>query len=187
MHKYTFLHRVFRLVWLSLSSITYCIKKKSKIKQSPSFKAIKSSKFNSTVFFILLDFSSCLCVHSYTRGSVVLISMNLSKKMRRISVPALASSSTVEAFVLQSYQPGEEGLCSRCLSHLNAVIYLWESHNVMGGNHIYLVYYMMCILNIRVPITTNFACLLCQCYDEVIADFGHTLKWCYTPCPVSVL
>ncbi|XP_037548541.1 heparanase [Nematolebias whitei] len=64
----------------------------------------------------------CANKKSYTRGSVVLISMNLSKKMMRISVPALVSSSTVEAFVLQSNQPGEEGLCSRWVKLNRAVL-----------------------------------------------------------------
>ncbi|KAI3362512.1 hypothetical protein L3Q82_012799 [Scortum barcoo] len=50
---------------------------------------------------------------SYRRGAVTLMSMNLSKKPARISLPALVSSGTVEAFVLQSDQPGEEGLYSR--------------------------------------------------------------------------
>ncbi|XP_044029524.1 heparanase isoform X2 [Siniperca chuatsi] len=52
----------------------------------------------------------CSNKKSYSSGAVTLISMNLSKKPARISVPALVSSSTVEAFVLQS---GEEGLYSR--------------------------------------------------------------------------
>ncbi|XP_026210608.1 heparanase [Anabas testudineus] len=55
----------------------------------------------------------CSNTKSYRRGAVTLISMNLSKKPARISVPALVSSSTVEAFVLQSDQPGERGLYSR--------------------------------------------------------------------------
>eukprot|EP00064_Thunnus_orientalis_P022373 superscaffoldBa00007469_g22567 len=41
-----------------------------------------------------------------------MISMNLSKRPARISMPAHVSSSTVEAFVLQSEKPGEEGLHS---------------------------------------------------------------------------
>ncbi|XP_035524163.1 heparanase [Morone saxatilis] len=55
------------------------------------------------------------CAHrqSYRRGAVTLMSMNLSRKPARISVPGLGSSGTVEAFVLQSDQPGEEGLYSR--------------------------------------------------------------------------
>ncbi|XP_069557112.1 heparanase isoform X2 [Brachyistius frenatus] len=55
----------------------------------------------------------CANKRSYSGGAVVLISMNLSKKPARISVPALVSGSTVEAFVLQSDRPGEEGLYSR--------------------------------------------------------------------------
>ncbi|XP_017282878.1 heparanase [Kryptolebias marmoratus] len=57
----------------------------------------------------------CANKKSYTSGSVVLISMNLSKKAVRISAPALVSNSTVDAFVLQSDRPGEEGLSSRCV------------------------------------------------------------------------
>lgn len=41
------------------------------------------------------------------------MSMNLSKKPSRISLPSPLSASTVEAFVLES---GEEGLESRCVS-----------------------------------------------------------------------
>uniref|UniRef100_A0A7N8WUV1 Heparanase n=1 Tax=Mastacembelus armatus TaxID=205130 RepID=A0A7N8WUV1_9TELE len=55
----------------------------------------------------------CANKQSYRSGAVTFISMNLSKKPARISVPGLVSSSTVEAFVLQSEQPGEEGLYSR--------------------------------------------------------------------------
>ncbi len=44
------------------------------------------------------------------------MSMNLSEKPALISIPALVSLGTVEAFVLQSEQPGEEGLYSRCHS-----------------------------------------------------------------------
>lgn len=55
----------------------------------------------------------CTNRNSYSGGAVTLISMNLSKKPARISVPAPVSSSTVEAFVLQSDQPGKEGLYSR--------------------------------------------------------------------------
>ncbi|XP_061589496.1 heparanase isoform X2 [Cololabis saira] len=49
----------------------------------------------------------------YGGGAVVLLAMNMSKKPARISVPALVSNSTVDAFVLQSEQRGEEGLLSR--------------------------------------------------------------------------
>ncbi|XP_027882002.1 heparanase [Xiphophorus couchianus] len=55
----------------------------------------------------------CANRKSYPGGAVVLIWMNLSRKPVRISLPALVSSSTVDAFVLQSNQPGEEGLQSR--------------------------------------------------------------------------
>ncbi|XP_041825224.1 heparanase [Melanotaenia boesemani] len=55
----------------------------------------------------------CANKKSYRSGAVVLMSMNLSKKPARISVPALISNSTVDAFVLQSDRQGEEGLYSR--------------------------------------------------------------------------
>uniref|UniRef100_A0A3P9PBD6 Heparanase n=1 Tax=Poecilia reticulata TaxID=8081 RepID=A0A3P9PBD6_POERE len=55
----------------------------------------------------------CANRKSYPDGAVVLIWMNLSRKPVRISLPARVSSSTVDAFVLQSNQPGEEGLQSR--------------------------------------------------------------------------
>nr|XP_033503556.1 heparanase [Epinephelus lanceolatus] len=63
----------------------------------------------------------CANKKSYTGGAVTLISMNLSKKPARISVPASVSSRTVDAFVLQSEQPGEEGLYSRSVK-LNGVV-----------------------------------------------------------------
>lgn len=64
----------------------------------------------------LLDMvTSLIALHfSYGSGAVTLMAMNLSKNPARISVPAHVSISTVDAFVLQSDQPGEEGLCSRC-------------------------------------------------------------------------
>ncbi|XP_074546680.1 heparanase [Halichoeres trimaculatus] len=54
------------------------------------------------------------CAHKqrYRRGAVTLISMNLSERAARVSLPARLSSSTVDAFVLVSEQPGEEGLYS---------------------------------------------------------------------------
>ncbi|XP_040914254.1 heparanase isoform X2 [Toxotes jaculatrix] len=55
----------------------------------------------------------CSNTQSYRRGAVTLISLNLSTKPASVSAPALVSSSTVEAFVLQSDRPGEEGLYSR--------------------------------------------------------------------------
>ncbi|XP_070781159.1 heparanase [Enoplosus armatus] len=58
----------------------------------------------------------CTNRNSYSSGAVTLISMNLSKKPARISVPAAVSSGTVEAFVLQSDRPGEEGLYSRAVT-----------------------------------------------------------------------
>ncbi|XP_076614520.1 heparanase isoform X1 [Chaetodon auriga] len=54
----------------------------------------------------------CANRKSYRSGAVTLMSMNLSRKPARISVPALVSG-TVEAFVLQAERPGEEGLYSR--------------------------------------------------------------------------
>ncbi|MED6294100.1 hypothetical protein CHARACLAT_017464 [Characodon lateralis] len=63
----------------------------------------------------------CANRQSYTSGAVVLIFMNLSRKPARISLPALVSSSTVDAFVLQSIEPGEEGLKSRSVQ-LNGVL-----------------------------------------------------------------
>ncbi|XP_029547788.1 heparanase isoform X2 [Salmo trutta] len=50
---------------------------------------------------------------SYKSGAVTLFALNLSKSPARIAVPAMVSNSTVEAFVLQSEQPGEEGLYSK--------------------------------------------------------------------------
>ncbi|XP_029371479.1 heparanase isoform X2 [Echeneis naucrates] len=55
------------------------------------------------------------CSHTqrYRPGSVTLVSMNLSGRSVRISIPVLVSSSSVDVFVLQSDAPGKEGLCSR--------------------------------------------------------------------------
>ncbi|XP_036833380.1 heparanase isoform X4 [Oncorhynchus mykiss] len=50
---------------------------------------------------------------SYKSGAVTLFALNLSKGPARISVPVTISNSTGEAFVLQSEQPGEEGLYSK--------------------------------------------------------------------------
>ncbi|KAM9541187.1 heparanase-like isoform 2-T2 [Salvelinus alpinus] len=50
---------------------------------------------------------------SYKSGAVTLFALNLSKSPASIAVPAMVSNSTVEAFVLQSEQPGEEGLYSK--------------------------------------------------------------------------
>ncbi|XP_029484200.1 heparanase-like isoform X2 [Oncorhynchus nerka] len=50
---------------------------------------------------------------NYKIGAVTLFALNLSKSPARIAVPAMVSNSTVEAFVLQSEQPGEEGLYSK--------------------------------------------------------------------------
>ncbi|KAM9307384.1 heparanase [Pholidichthys leucotaenia] len=55
----------------------------------------------------------CTNKKSYGSGAITLISMNLNKKPARISIPTLISSSTVDAFILQSEQPAEEGLHSR--------------------------------------------------------------------------
>lgn len=74
---------------------------------------------NVSHFFIHImkySFHCCILLRSYGSGVVTLMSLNLNKKPARISLPSLLSSSTVEAFVLESDQPGEEGLYSRCCS-----------------------------------------------------------------------
>lgn len=55
----------------------------------------------------------CTNKKSYRNGAVTLMAMNLNKKAASISLPAHISFSTVEAFVLESDQSGEEGLYSR--------------------------------------------------------------------------
>lgn len=60
-----------------------------------------------------------------------MMSMNLSKKTARISLPKILSSSTVEAFVLESEQPGEEGLLTRCSSVQPLMTELAFSNSVM--------------------------------------------------------
>ncbi|KAJ0057500.1 hypothetical protein NL108_009239, partial [Boleophthalmus pectinirostris] len=54
----------------------------------------------------------CTDKKSSTNGAVTLIAMNLNHKAVMVSVPAHMASSTVVAFVLESDQSGEEGLCS---------------------------------------------------------------------------
>ncbi|CAL8405633.1 unnamed protein product [Arctogadus glacialis] len=49
----------------------------------------------------------------YSKGAVTLMAMNLAARPSRLTLPALLSPSTVEAFVLQSDQPNEAGLYSR--------------------------------------------------------------------------
>ena len=74
-----------------------------------------------------------VCVCRYRSGAVTLMSMNLSKKPARISIHALVSSGTVEAFVLESEQPGEDGLYSRCRSiHPFISELAWTAPPVMG-------------------------------------------------------
>lgn len=64
----------------------------------------------------------CSAKKSFSRGSVTLFALNLSKKPARMVVPPLLrSSSTVEAFVLQSDPPGQEGLLSSSVK-LNGVL-----------------------------------------------------------------
>ncbi|MCJ8740897.1 hypothetical protein PDJAM_G00064450 [Pangasius djambal] len=50
---------------------------------------------------------------SYRKGAVTLFALNLSKEQVVIDLPALVSNSTVEVFVLQSAEAGEDGLHSR--------------------------------------------------------------------------
>ncbi|XP_064833202.1 heparanase-like [Oncorhynchus masou masou] len=52
-------------------------------------------------------------ITSYKSGAVTLFALNLSKSPVRIAVLAMVPKSPVEAFVLQSEQPGEEGLYSK--------------------------------------------------------------------------
>lgn len=73
-----------------------------------------------------------MCVCRYGSGAVTLMAMNLSKKPARISIHALVSSGTVEAFVLESEQPGEDGLYSRCCSMCPFIRELAEHPPVMG-------------------------------------------------------
>ncbi|KAK5900260.1 hypothetical protein CgunFtcFv8_025231 [Champsocephalus gunnari] len=54
----------------------------------------------------------CANTRSFSRGAVTLMSLNLGPRTLSISSP-LFSSGSVEAFVLESGQPGEEGLISR--------------------------------------------------------------------------
>ncbi|XP_017569532.1 heparanase isoform X2 [Pygocentrus nattereri] len=58
---------------------------------------------------------------SYRQGSVTLFALNLSKNQATLSLPALFSNSTIEAYVLQSAEPGVDGLQSRA-ARLNGVL-----------------------------------------------------------------
>ncbi|XP_066501318.1 heparanase isoform X2 [Hoplias malabaricus] len=58
---------------------------------------------------------------SYRQGAVTLFGLNLSKRQAKLTLPAHFSNSTIEAFVLQSSEPGMEGLNSRAVT-LNGVL-----------------------------------------------------------------
>ncbi|XP_072518930.1 heparanase [Salminus brasiliensis] len=58
---------------------------------------------------------------SYRRGAVTMFALNLGKNPATISLPARFSNSTIEAYVLQAPEPGEEGLKSRAVT-LNGVL-----------------------------------------------------------------
>ncbi|KAK3524187.1 hypothetical protein QTP70_021870, partial [Hemibagrus guttatus] len=49
---------------------------------------------------------------TYRKGAVTLFALNLSKKQMVIKLPEIVSNSTVEVFVLQAAEPGEDGLRS---------------------------------------------------------------------------
>ncbi|GAA6101685.1 heparanase [Tachysurus ichikawai] len=51
--------------------------------------------------------------YTYRKGAVTLFALNLSKKQMVIKLPKIVSNSTVEVFVLQAAEPGEDGLRSR--------------------------------------------------------------------------
>ncbi|KAK2827373.1 hypothetical protein Q7C36_018299 [Tachysurus vachellii] len=51
--------------------------------------------------------------YTYRKGAVTLFALNLSKKQMVIKLPKIVCNSTVEVFVLQSAEPGEDGLRSR--------------------------------------------------------------------------
>ncbi|XP_026995857.1 heparanase [Tachysurus fulvidraco] len=51
--------------------------------------------------------------YTYRKGAVTLFTLNLSKKQMVIKLPKIVSNSTVEVFVLQAAEPGEDGLRSR--------------------------------------------------------------------------
>lgn len=82
-----------------------------------SVKAFHSLKLGRRVRLYL----HCSNKKSYQRGAVTLIALNLNEREVRVSVPAHMSSSTVDAFVLESSQRGEEGLHSRSVK-LNGVV-----------------------------------------------------------------
>ncbi|XP_051537656.1 heparanase isoform X1 [Myxocyprinus asiaticus] len=50
---------------------------------------------------------------NYRQGAVTLFALNLNKSQATISLPTHISNSTIEAFILQAAEPGEEGLYSR--------------------------------------------------------------------------
>ncbi|XP_075938936.1 heparanase [Anarhichas minor] len=80
----------------------------------------------------------CANKKSYRGGAVTLISMNLGQKPASISVPAVVSSNAVEAFVLQSDQPGEEGLYSRCVKLNGDVLKMVDDKTLpdLKGTHL---------------------------------------------------
>jgi hypothetical protein len=62
---------------------------------------------------LIVYFSDVASTRGYSKGAVTLMAMNLAARPSRLTLPALLSPSTVEAFVLQSDQPNEAGLYSR--------------------------------------------------------------------------
>ncbi|KAM3600573.1 uncharacterized protein V6R79_025293 [Siganus canaliculatus] len=75
---------------------------------------------------------------SFGPGAVTLMTMNLNPGPSRIRLPAAAASSGVEAFVLESDQPGEDGLLSRSVT-LNGVLLQMpddESLPELGGRRL---------------------------------------------------
>uniref|UniRef100_A0A3Q3WCS8 Heparanase n=1 Tax=Mola mola TaxID=94237 RepID=A0A3Q3WCS8_MOLML len=89
--------------WLSLLYKRLVGLEVLKIKLIPDFAGTKHVRL----------YLHCANKTSYRTGAVTLMSLNLSKRPARISLPAFLTGSTVEAFLLESDQPGEEGLYSR--------------------------------------------------------------------------
>ncbi|XP_076835540.1 heparanase [Brachyhypopomus gauderio] len=75
---------------------------------------------------------------SYRQGAVTLFALNLSKRPIGIGLPACISNSSAEAFVLQSAEPGEEGLYSRVVELNGAPLKMLDERTLppLSGAHV---------------------------------------------------
>lgn len=109
------------------------------------------------------------------------MSMNLSKKQSRISLPSPLSTSTVEAFVLESERPGEEGLDSRFVSIKPFITQLVGSLLCHGpNNYIFLTCQLMWNPPfVYILISPHFSVFFLTSWltSEPLSDLKHCACW----------